>query len=95
MAFWGLGELIVRSLLLKETFVHAFMSKMLGLEMDASWSPKLLGLGWGGVGWGWGCGGCGGGVCASRARTNKQGEQQQGTRKPELLGYHWVDGLQA
>ena len=31
MVFWGLGELIVRSLLLKETFVHTLLPKMLGL----------------------------------------------------------------
>ncbi len=53
----------------------------------------------GGVGGGWGeapnagAGGVGGG--ARPARTYKQGEQQQGTRKPEQLGWRWVDGHQA
>ena len=40
MAFWALGELIVRNLFLKETFVHTLLSKMLGLGMEASWNPK-------------------------------------------------------
>ncbi len=40
MASGGLGELIVQSLLLKDTFVHTLLSQMLRLGMEVSWSPQ-------------------------------------------------------